>query len=371
MCRLCCTGSKMNTPDAVSISPGTLYTNSGLDCSPVGYGTPLPQFLLCNNQNAEKIINMVYNEKTELPVVSVIVITYNQDLNKLLKTLDSIVIQEGIPFEVIICDDGSEKTYEKELENYFSLKGFASYRLLFHEKNEGTVSNYYSGLEIARGEYSKLISPGDYLSERHTLERWFSFLKERNAVWAFSDVYYYDSRNEGTHYFRALATPQMIRPYLKRDQAKCAWNYVALCDLANGAAMMGKTAVQMHFCKQIQEKGILYCEDNIYRLMMYEGIVGAYFPEPAICYEYGNGVSTSGSPEWRRRMDADDEKLIRMMSDKENLTDQQKKMVKAFIRCRQAGKVHKLFIRGKLLCWIRRHFFPRLAPVPERRLGDE
>ena len=80
---------------------------------------------------------MVYNEKTELSVVSVIVITYNQDLNKLLKTLDSIIIQEGIPFEVIICDDGSEKTYEKELENYFSLKDFASYRLVFHEKNEG------------------------------------------------------------------------------------------------------------------------------------------------------------------------------------------------------------------------------------------
>ena len=310
---------------------------------------------------------MIFCETLKLPVVSVIVITYNQDLKKLLRTLDSIVIQEGIPFEVIICDDGSEKTYEKELESYFSLKGFASYRLVFHEKNEGTVSNYYSGLEMARGEYSKLISPGDYLSEKHTLERWVSFLKERNAVWSFSDAYYYDSRNGETHYFRALAMPQVIRPYLKRDQTVCAWNYVALGDLANGAAMIGKTSVQMQFCKRIREKGIRYCEDHIYRLMIYEGIVGAYFPEPAICYEYGSGVSTSGGQEWRRKMAADNDKLIQMMSDQKNQTDQQKKMVKAFAQCLHAGKVKKLFIRGKLLYWIRCRFFPRLAPLPERR----
>ena len=310
---------------------------------------------------------MIFSDSAKLPVVSVIVITYNQDLNKLLRTLDSIVIQEGIPFEVIICDDGSEKTYDKELESYFSLKCFASYRLVFREKNEGTVSNYYSGLEMARGEYSKLISPGDYLSERHTLERWVSFLKKQNAVWSFSDAYYYNGRNGETHYFRAPARPQIIRPYLRRDQSECVWNYVAVNDLANGAAMIGKTSVQMQYCKRIREKGILYCEDDIYRLMMYEGIVGVYFSEPAICYEYGSGVSTSGSLEWRRKIAEDDEKLIQMMLNEKNQTDQQKKMVKALSQCLHAGKVKKMFIRGKLLCGIRRRFFPRLAPIPERR----
>ena len=299
------------------------------------------------------------------PMVSVIVITYNQDLHKLFRTLDSIIIQEGISFEVIICDDGSEKRYEEELKDYFSLKNFIHYRLVFQDNHKGTVANYYSGLKIALGEYSKLISPGDCLTERHMLEKWVRFLKERNAPWAFSDAYYYYDRNEEMIYFRALARPRIIRPYIISDKSKCTWNYIALNDVANGAAIMGKTQIQKYFCKIINEKGIIYAEDYIYRLMMFHGIVGYYFPETAICYEFGSGVSTSGSADWRERLSEDRQKLIQIINEEIKKTDQQKKMANALILNYKTGKIKKLFIKGKLLYWLKLHFNPRLTQIPE------
>ena len=45
--------------------------------------------------------------------VSIIVATYNPDLNKLMSTLLSIIIQKGIKFEIIVTDDGSQKDYFK------------------------------------------------------------------------------------------------------------------------------------------------------------------------------------------------------------------------------------------------------------------
>ena len=39
--------------------------------------------------------------------VSVIVVMYNPVLDKLYKTLDSIICQKGVSFEIILCDDGS------------------------------------------------------------------------------------------------------------------------------------------------------------------------------------------------------------------------------------------------------------------------
>ena len=177
--------------------------------------------------------------------VSIIVITYNQDLEKLIKTLDSLLIQEGIDSEIIICDDGSEKRYEYQLRDYFSVKNFSDYTLIFHDQNGGTVSNYYSGLEIAKGEYSKLISPGDYLTDKYTLLHWIRYLKKRKAKWSFSDAYYYHSVHGKADCFRTLAKPQIIRPYLVKNRNQCIWNYIALEDAANGAAIIGETRTQL------------------------------------------------------------------------------------------------------------------------------
>lgn len=303
--------------------------------------------------------------ETCFPEVSVIVITYNQDLKRLFKTLDSIIRQEGISFEILVCDDGSDIRFEKELDQYFFSKHFDDYALFFHDHNEGTVSNYYSGLTKARGKYSKLLSPGDYFAGRDTLSRWVQHVKDNNAEWSFSDAYYYQIENGIQTFIRVEARPQITRPYIVQDKATCIWNYTALGDAALGAALIGKTQTQMRFCRTIREKGIKYCEDHIYRLMMFYGIVGCYFPVAAICYEYGTGISTSGSQKWRVRLLEDGMKTMQIILDVKDKSKLQKKIVKVLIRRRKPGKLGKIGIRGKLLLWMKLRFHPRLTPIPE------
>ena len=105
----------------------------------------------------------------------------------------------------------------------------------------------------------------------------------------------------------------------------------------------------------------------MYYLMMFHGIMGYYFPEIAIRYEFGSGVSSSGNVEWLKRLLEDRKKMVQIMNAEENISDQQKKLLNAFIQNLNIGKIKKLFIKGKLLYWIKRHFNPRLTKIPENR----
>ena len=54
--------------------------------------------------------------------ISVLVLTYNFIYNNLIKTLDSIISQKNINFEIVIADDGSENNHKKEIIDYFKDK---------------------------------------------------------------------------------------------------------------------------------------------------------------------------------------------------------------------------------------------------------
>ena len=298
--------------------------------------------------------------------VSVIVITYNQNIDKLTKTLDSIIAQELISYEIIVCDDGSDNPPKTQIESYFISKNFSGYTLCFHEKNRGTVLNYYSGLLLAKGKYSKLISPGDYFSENTILSRWVKFMEKNEAEWSFSDTYYYRNENGIGTFFKAKAHPQITHPYIEMDKSRCMWNYVSYNDIANGAAILGKTYIQMQFCKIITEGNVKYTEDSIYSLMSLQGIVGYYFPEAAICYEYGTGVSASRNRMWQEKLIKDRNRLIQIMLDEKDIPNQHKKMVDSFITINKKNKFRKLFVKGYLFYWIKYHFHPRLTKIPEQ-----
>ena len=294
--------------------------------------------------------------------VSIIVIMYDPDPDKLYQTLDSILIQRNIRYEIIICDDGSRNRLEQELLSYFSKKSFNLYSLVFNDTNHGTVSNYCSGLEKARGRYSKVISPGDYFTDENILSEWIRFMKNRRAEWSFSDTYYYSHEDRKQLFLKKRAHPQIILPYLKGKKKKCIWNSVALWDNAYGAAILGTTKIQLAYCRMLREKDVIYAEDLIYQLMMFDGRVGCYFPKPAVCYEYGTGISTSCDPVWSKRLRDDRNTTVLIMQEKEDLTDFQKDIIKALKRKK---KIEKLFIRGKLCRWLKWHIFPRLTKIPK------
>lgn len=87
----------------------------------------------------------------ETPLVSVIVITYNQE-NVLHKALDSILMQETIySYEIIVGDDCSTDNTCKVLEEY--AKKYPQIRPIYNEKNLGILGNIKNVLSHVRGKY--------------------------------------------------------------------------------------------------------------------------------------------------------------------------------------------------------------------------
>ena len=78
--------------------------------------------------------------------------TYNPSWDKCVFTLDSILRQKDITFELIVTDDGSKTNQFEKFTDYFESKGFEDYQMACHEVNNGTVKNFYDGIKIAKGK---------------------------------------------------------------------------------------------------------------------------------------------------------------------------------------------------------------------------
>ena len=110
-----------------------------------------------------------------MPQISVVVATYNPDVNKLNRTLKQICRQENVSFEVIITDDASSKKDFSHLGEFFKNNGFENFKILEHNENVGTVKNCLSALNEAKGKYVFITSPGDILFDKNTLSDFYNF----------------------------------------------------------------------------------------------------------------------------------------------------------------------------------------------------
>lgn len=61
---------------------------------------------------------------------TVVVVTYNSDLNKLYSTLLSIIKQKNISIQIVISDDGSFNFEKESLEKWFEKNSVLDYKLL-------------------------------------------------------------------------------------------------------------------------------------------------------------------------------------------------------------------------------------------------
>ena len=101
---------------------------------------------------------------------SIIVLTYNSQLEKILQTLNSILNQHNLQkIEIVISDDGSKYNNFKEIETFFFEHAFKNYKLVPNEYNKGTVENFYAGAKVAAGRYIKAIGCGDLMFEKETI----------------------------------------------------------------------------------------------------------------------------------------------------------------------------------------------------------
>ena len=250
--------------------------------------------------------------------VSVFVTTYNSIWEKVRLTLESIIIQQNITFEIVVSDDGSKENHYEEIREYFKEKHFENYALVENVKNVGTIRNCLRALEVSKGKYVKGISPGDLLIGKNCLADWVKALRESGKKWAFADFLFYrrigmDEVQIETH----ALFPKNIGPYLVNDEAKIRYISVMEGERPSGVATIFERNTWKMYLQRLATL-VQYAEDLSYYLMFLEDIIPFYFSQNVVLYEIGEGISTSGSEFWL------------------NVMEQEKRAVNEYIRSTEA-----------------------------------
>ena len=289
--------------------------------------------------------------------VSVVVLTYNGRIEKIFETIHSILSQRDVCLQLILSDDGSLENHFEEIEHFLIAKRVTDYVLLSVPENQGTVKNALRGVQQATGEYVKLISPGDSLYGSNCLSNWLKAVRSAGAVWSFSDAIYYREEDGQKKAVQASARPILIGPYRRRQIDKMRWNYAVIGDVAMGAAILCRKDRMQEYLQRMAGQ-VIYAEDYMYKLMMFDGVVGMYYPHPTILYECGSGISTNDV--WADRLHHDLKAVWQIMLKARQPEDPlQNKMAQALTTIRQRRSKRGPYCRGELLFWIKKKFFAR------------
>lgn len=237
--------------------------------------------------------------------VSVIICTYNSDITKLKKTIFSVITQKKLCLEIIISDDGSSYFNETEIHSFFSEKDFVNYKIYVSPTNLGTVKNIYMGVNNARGKYVYIISPGDLFYSEHTLFDLYCFCENNHCKFCFGDAINYESK-DGEIVFTKSKFPKNPDIYIK---TKFSYRIALIGFFAKqqpiGATYFRDRKEALHYFALIQDK-IKYVEDYPSTAMfLLDNKKLLYCEKPVIWYEYGSGISTSGSKIWKERIGKD------------------------------------------------------------------
>lgn len=141
------------------------------------------------------------------PLVSVVVITYNQE-QSLPVALDSILTQRrSFDLEIIVGEDCSKDNTREVLKGYESrYPGIV--KALYNAENKGILQNFKRCVEQVQGEYVAFCDGDDYWCDPEKLSKQVSILTAHPDVGlVYTDVKM-DSRITGEQYYRAMASPR-------------------------------------------------------------------------------------------------------------------------------------------------------------------
>jgi glycosyltransferase involved in cell wall biosynthesis len=115
------------------------------------------------------------NSASQIPKVSVVTITYNQD-KYVAQTLDGFIEQEtDFPYEVVVADDCSTDKTPEIIAKYAS-KYPHIFRVLPRKNNMGSWENFVDALKHTKGEYIALCEGDDYWTDPKKLQLQADFL---------------------------------------------------------------------------------------------------------------------------------------------------------------------------------------------------
>ena len=246
--------------------------------------------------------------------VSVCVLTYRPDYEKLFITLTSIIRQQGCSYEIIIADDGTPDFQQDMIEVWMAAHGASDYYIVRSMENRGTVRNAWNAYAVAHGRYVKAISPGDFLYNDTALAGMLQFMEQEGYRIAFGRSCYY-SRDGAQVCIHDGMNPYQLRPYLERNAAAIKEAYLVCHDYANGASFMGERELVTTYTKLICGR-VAYTEDAAYILMVADDIPLGLWNQNFIWYESGTGISTGGASSWWERMQDDNRAIFALIAER-------------------------------------------------------
>lgn len=241
-------------------------------------------------------------KKEKLPEMSVIIIQYNPQWEKIKRTIKSIAMQKDCDFEVIISDDGSKEDLFMESKKLLNALGMVSYAFVKSKENGGTVNNVIQGLERARGKYVRVIAPGDCLYAEDTLCHICNFMRKNNAKETFGKIAGY---SEERNYAVNVQIPLDTSIYNdKKDVDVILKHLLEYSDNISGASYSWEREYYLECLKKIQNK-VRFLEDcaNVFTIL--DGYEIHYMDEYVTLYEMGTGISTNGDNMWLGRLKED------------------------------------------------------------------
>lgn len=231
--------------------------------------------------------------------VSVILLTYEPRIDKLLATLASITEQKGILFELIVSDDGSRIVNVDEVEKMVSgiVPESIPLRFVKNRKNAGTVLNIYSACQYATGEYIKLISPGDLLFDDDVLHELYAYAKVHplNAFFFGRAAYYCNDET-----IKTLDTSTPLYPGIFSSDDQSVQNLALMFGFGPvGASYFYKTEVFIKYLELIKTH-VIFTEDYTTSILyLLDGGKLSFVDRKVVWYEYGSGISTGNADKWR------------------------------------------------------------------------
>lgn len=251
--------------------------------------------------------------------ITVIVCTYNPNLTKLISTLKSVVLQKGVKTQIIVTDDGSKESYCNEVNAFFSMYPEIEYELIENDRNIGTVNNIYNAIQLAKGKYTYVISPGDYFFSENTLSQILLFSEENDIEIAFGKAQYYKYENNSMKLFCRMNPCAPVIYNLRWLSKKM--KTLAYCTTQGivGASFFRRTDVFTEYLSKIIGRS-KYDEDNatsyIHVLQKSKSIY--YLDKFVVWYEYGTGISTTNNKKFLEELEKDCTTVLNDIRDRSN-----------------------------------------------------
>ena len=237
------------------------------------------------------------NLNKQLPIVSVIVITYNQQ-NTIRQSLDSILNQvTDFTYEIIIGDDASiDNTYD--LCKEYQKKYPQIIRLFRNKENKGILNNYYDCILRANGKYIADCAGDDFWIDKLKLQKQVNILeKDPEISLVHTGWHYYNPQSHtfsesdptGTRekFLKSILNKNdLVLPILRRD----APIIIHLC-----TAMYRKDVILDEYNKDtfLFRNKEFSCEDIQLEVVMAASGKIAYLPDITLAYRHGHISATS------------------------------------------------------------------------------